>query len=426
MRTETRQSIVLTIGTGATAAFSLVYVAYVGRVLGPERYADFTAVLSFVLLCTLALGPINPIVARFTAQYASQRAYGKIRTLSYEITRRLALYGFAGIVLGLLALKPLTSTLRFHSILPLLVAYGMVYLNVMLTVPRGVLRGVQNFGKYNVNIVLEAAIRLGIGVIVLECACGAVSGLLPYLAALAAILFYSRIQLRGVWAGHEPEPVDGGAIKRFTVPMFLMAFGGAGFQNIDILFVKHYFAEADAGLYGAAANLAKSINVLVTPFSILLLPLLITLRQRGRRVPRTFLRVCAYFLLLSAGPMVLFWLWPGAIMVLVYGQEFAAGAPVLLPLAAALLLGCLSTLTGLSFASADRFGFLYIYLLGLAIEAAGFALWHTSLQTVVAVVLTAQTVTMTAMVVWFILDLRCRRQNSDAEALNGFRLAPDE
>ena len=154
MRTETRHSIVLTAGTGTTAALSLIYTVYAGRVLGRVAYADFVAAVSFANLCYIALGPINGTVARFTAQYASRSEYGKIRTLCREVGKRVAKYGVLGLIAGLVMLKPLAVVLRFDSVVPLLLAYVMVYLTLLLSVARGVLRGVQSFHQYNLNPLL--------------------------------------------------------------------------------------------------------------------------------------------------------------------------------------------------------------------------------------------------------------------------------
>ncbi len=405
MRSETRHSIVLIAGTGTTALLSLVYAVYVGRLLEPADYAHFTAAVSFVYLCSVAMGPINPTVARFTAKYASHGAYGKIRTLYREITRRVAIYGLLCAAAALLVIGPLANILRFPSPWPLAVAYGMVYLTMLLSVARGVLRGIHGFGQYNVNVVLEALFRLLVGVVLLQFARAVVPGLLAYLIALVAVVVMSQFQLRGIWADHPPERVDGSEIRRFAPPMFLLAIGTAGFQNIDMLMVKHFAQATDAGCYGAAATLARSMIVLVTPFNILLLPLLTALHEQNRPMTGTLLRVIARYILIAALPLLVFGLWARPLIIRLYGEPFAPAAGVLLPLAAALGLWCLSALIAMSFISAGRFRFLYVYLGGLVLEILGLIVRHDSLQTVVTVVFVAHAATAAAMAFLFVLTV---------------------
>ena len=406
MRTETRHSIVLTAGTGTAAALSLIYTVYAGRQLGPERYADFTAAASFAFFCCIALGPINGTVARFSAQYASHGDYGKIRTLSREVARRVALFGLAGLALGLLVLRPLTTAGHFASYGPLLVAYGMVYLTLLLSVTRGVLRGVQSFNQYNLNILLEAASRLVLGVALLNVVGGATAGLAAHVVALAVVLMLCPWQLRGVWRGHEPARIDRGEVRRFTAPMFIAIFAYAGFQNLDMFFVKHHFSATDAGQWSAAFALTRALGVLVTPFTILLLPLLTTLYEKGHRIGPTFIRTCSYFLVLAAGPLVLFWLWPVGIVKVLYQEEFTGAAPLLLPLAVARLACYLTYLIVLVFASRARFRFLYIYVPGLAAEALVLLIWADSLATAAAAVLIVQAVILLLLAVLVAAEAR--------------------
>jgi len=399
MRAETRHSAILTVGTGTAAALSLVYSVYAGRVLGPAGYADFAAALVFASLCNIALGPINGTVARFAAQYAARGEAGRVRALHDEVSRRVALYSTAAMVVGLAALKPLADVLHFRSVAPLLTAFVIVVLTLLLSVGRGVLRGVQSFGAYSVNIVAEALVRLGIGCAMFAILPTATGGLGAYVLALAITYAVQHGQLRGVWRGHAPEPLDGDAIRRFVVPMFVMMGVSAGFENIDLLFVKGCFGETDAGAYGAAFVLTRVIAVAATPFHVLMLPLLTGLHERGHGLGGAFARVCAYFLLLTGLPLIAFGLWPEAILSRLYGADYATAAPVLLPLAGARLFGYLSGMIALLHASTGRFRFLWVYVPALAVQAAVLGIWHDTLMTVVAAVLVVQAVGLAAMAV---------------------------
>lgn len=397
MRPETKHSIVLIAGTGTTAVLSMVYSVYAGNALGPAKYADFTTAVSLVMMCQIALGPINGTVTRFTAKYAASGEYGKVIVLSREIAKRVALYGLIGGAIALLFLRPVANVLQFASIWPLAMAYIVTYLILLLSVPRGVLRGVQNFRQYNINIVLESAIRLTVGVLFLKASCTVVSGLSAYFAALVAILLVSLFQLRSVWAGHQPEQVDGSAIRRFTVPMLILTMTSAGYQNIDMLFVKHAFAETEAGVYSAAFTLSRAISVLVTPFITILLPLITTLHEQKREITTTIARICGYFVLMSAVPMIVFMFWPDIVLRL-YRTEFADAAALLLPLTGARLLAFLCYLLCLACASVNSFRFLCVYLPGVVLQGTALFLWGESLTAVTTVMLVTQAISLGAMV----------------------------
>ncbi len=424
MRTETRHSIVLVAGTGVTTVLGLAYSVYAQRALGPVRSGDFVAALSLFAFYYIALGPINGTVTRFTAQFAGREQYGNIRVLSRKISRRVALYMAIGVAAALLTLGKLADLLRFQSVASLLMVCGMVYVTLLLSVSRGVLRGLQDFGRLNVNTILEAAIRLAVGLILLGSFCTAAAGLGAYLVALILALIVSYGQLRRVWRAHDrlkslphgksrpdasvegpcntedrlgTESVDGGAVKRFTVPMFVLMMISAGFQNIDMLMVKHYLVGVDAGMYGAAFVLARSMGALVTPFTTLMLPLITTMYERGERIAGTFLRISIYFLILATIPVVLFGLWPDELIAALYGKQFAGAGSVLLLVTLARLMGYLSHMIALVGAAMNRFRFLYVYAPSLVAQTAALCIWHRSLSQIAVVMFVGHAGTLVLM-----------------------------
>lgn len=391
-------------------------MVFAARTLGPSVSADFFAVIALVALCQVALGPINGTVARFSAAYAGE--YGKVRTLCREVAKRVALFGLVGLAVAWLAMGSVAGVLKLGSSWPLTIACAMLYLTLILSVARGCLRGLQRFGQYNINIVFEALVRLVGGVAILSVvAADAAAALLGYLLALAAVLVLSWVQLRRIWGRYEPRPVDGGAVRRFTIPMFLMMFTAAGMQNIDMLFVKHFFDPMEAGVYGAAFKLAGAIGVLVTAFNTQLLPLITSLHERGRSVVVPLVRLCGYFSLLALLPLTLFWYWSAPVMLLLYDRAFEAGAPLLFGLTAARVLGYLALMIASAGAAMNRFRFLYVYVPALAIQVVGLAVWHTTPATVINVLIVTNALTLVALLVDCAMGIRSKR--ADAGKVSG-------
>lgn len=412
MRIETRHSLVLVIGTGITTVLSLAYIIYAQNTLGTALASEFTTALSLVAFCQIAFGPINGIVARFTAQYAGRGKLGQVRALYAAVLRRVALYVLVGLIIAMVAVKPLASFWRFNGITPLLTAYGIIYAILLLSVGRGVLRGLQAFGRLNANTISESAIRLGGGVAILTLVVSPTAALLPYVAALLVTLGLTHVQLARSWRNRPAEAVDGREIKRFTGPMFIMMMTSAGFQNIDMLMVKHLFAESEAGVYAAAFMLARCMSALVTPFNTLLLPLLASMHEQGMAVASTFLRVGGYFLLLALVPILAFTLWPEEIVGLLYKPGFAGAASIVLVVTLARLLGYLSHMIALAWASDGRFRFLLGYVPALVAQAAALAVWHASLRQVATVLLVGHGVVLIMLVGHVLFYRATRRQNA--------------
>lgn len=394
MRGETRQTVVLVTGTGVTTLLSLVYTTYVAKQLGPAGSADFFGGLSVLAFCQIALAPINGTVAKFSALYLSENAPGKVRALNRAMTLRVTFFSLFVAALSLVLLKPLSRALQFDSLSCLLLAFGSICVSLILSISRGVLRGAQAFDRLNWNMILESATRLPIGMAALLWFPTSGGAIFAYFASLILTLVVSRIQIERVWRGHAPIPVSGREIRQFAGPMWVTNLTAAAYQNVDMLFVKRYFGDLDAGLYGAVFSLSRMMGALVTPFNIMMLPLLTTLHGQGRGVGATFVRISLQFLALAAIPIAVFAVWPEQVMRFLYGPEFTAAGAILLPLVIGRLAGYLCQMIALGCAAIDRFQFLIPYVAGLIAQAVTMTLWHDSLRTIVLLLLALQTGTL--------------------------------
>ncbi len=415
MREESKHSILLLISTAATALLTFVYSVYAMNVLGPTRAADFVAAISIAMFFYVALGPINGTVAKFTAAYAADNDMGSVARLQRLGVRNVLRYGGIGFLIGGVSAIPLASWLKYESVVPLILSFAIVWLTLLLSVARGMLRGLQRFGAYSINTVAEALVRLIVGIGLLSVWTTTSGGVLAFVVALVVILAVSQLQMADIWRQFESPDIDSAAIVRYLKPMCVMMAITAAFDNVDMIAVKHLFEAESAGVYGAAFTLARGTSVLVTPFNIILLPLVAGLQAKQAPVRPTVVRICKYFVALCAIPLFVFAIFPKQVLTSVRLDQFAEAAPLLMPLTAARLLGYLNGLIALSYAALWRFGFLKIFVPALVAEVALLAVWHDSHMSVIQIALFVQAGTLLALIAYAIY---ARSANSKAENLN--------
>ncbi|GJM27237.1 MAG: capsular polysaccharide biosynthesis protein [Phycisphaerae bacterium] len=403
MREESKHSILLLFSTGVTALLTFIYSLYAMNVLGPARAADFVAAISVATFFYVALGPINGTVAKFTAAYAAENKMGDVARLQRLAIRNVFRYGGICFLLGSVGAFPLASWLQYESVLPLILSFAIVWLTLLLSVARGMLRGLQRFGPYSINTVTESLVRLIVGVGLLSVWTTTSSGVFAFVIALIVILAISQAQMADIWRQFESPSIDSAAIVRYLKPMCVMMAITAAFDNVDMIAVKHLFEAELAGVYGAAFTLARGTSVLVTPFNIILLPLVAGLQARRAPVRDSILRICGYFVALCAVPLVVFAIFPKQVLTLVRLDAFIDAAPLLLPLTAARLLGHLNGLIALSYAALGRFGFLKVLIPALVVEVAMLTRWHDSHMTVIYVALFVQAGTLLALAAYTFL-----------------------
>ena len=381
-------------GTGLAAALSLAYVIYVGRVLGPAAYGQFVTGLALLFICRVSFTPIHAAVTRLTAECVSRRQLEKIHVLNNVLTRRIS--GIAAAILLVTAVwgEPVVELLGLPSVTFLASVLGVIYLSVLCSVPRGILRGLKHFRNYSISMVLEAVIRIVSGVLILALVASSTTAFFAFLVGLAAIFFWSARQVSSRLPVSFATPVEAPAMTGIILPLVLLMVTSGTIQNVDMLMVKVLSEPAAAGPYGAAFAIANIIGAIATPFTVLLLPAVATAHAESRSVVKPFLKACTGFVLLSQIPILTFALIPDEIIKTLYGAPFLPGAPLLLNLSLARTCSRLCHMTVLVSITLGRPWPLFAYVAGLVVEIVALMIWHASTSQVVAVLFTVQAGTL--------------------------------
>lgn len=375
----------LTSGSVLVAVLTFGYVLVVGRSMPPAAFADFTAAYSFFTFAAVVISPIAPMTAR---AFARLRVRGEIaqilvmhRRLRKGLTRSVVI---AGLVLALIIL-PLSSALHFRSPYILLLALASSLLFTIVNFERGVLQGNGNLGGFTINTIVEAVLRLALvaAILVMSAAPTLLFG-----AHTAALLVTAAVLIRQpqpATASIAAEPPDWSEFRRTATPMFVAMFGMAVFQNIDVLLVKRTFSADQAGLYGAASVLGRSLSVLAVAIYVLAVPALTEVRERGGSLPRATLRLAATFVAIAAAPWAVLVFAGEPVTTLVYGTAFAAAGPMAGHLATVSVLTSLHLIVGQGLITLRSRWFVPLYLAGAVAQILGLVFVRTSIQAMIQV-----------------------------------------
>lgn len=388
-------------GTGGGALLTMLWMAWAGRQLGPAAASDFYGAV-FLIFAIYMLGhPINGLAARFGALWQAQQESARIWPLYVRLMRTLLWPGALLILVALPTLAWQAELLHFRE--PWALGFALVagLLALAISAGRGVLRGIGHLTPFAGSVLTEALVRLMVGVAILSVIPSATSAMSAYVIAGVITLGLGEVLVRRALGRPRPlarstspelsepppSPLDSRALLAFAGPMLLMAFCDAAFQNLDVLVAKRVFTPTVAGQYGAVATLTRALGVIVQPFALLVIPLLTARHARAQPLGRSLAGLTFAFLALAAIPMLAFTLWPEQLLVLIYGDRFAAAAPWLIGHALASLASFLSLMIAQAFAAVARFRFLIGYAGGTVALALGLWLWHGTPAQVIDVTL---------------------------------------
>jgi O-antigen/teichoic acid export membrane protein len=356
---ELASSLELVAGTGVTAIFTFAYILAAGRILGPADYADFSAAMSMFYFIAVALSPLTPTTSRIAALYVARGQSERIAPLETALRRHiLRAFGFAAIPAAI-AIVPLAHAFHFASPATLALSLGAAVVFTLVSIRRGVLQGIGRLREQMLNALGEAAVRLLLSVVFLLWWRTPTAALAAYLIAVLLAEWWMRRRFAGA---AQDESIDWSGVRQLAMPMLIAMIGVATFQNADVLAVKRWFGSIDAGQYGAASTLARSISVLFVPVYQIAGPLLTHAHERGERLTRPTLRLCLFFLALAAIPAAIFAFAGQRLMLILYGSTFAGAGPLLVRLSCVAILTYLALLLAQALITAadPRFVFLYI------------------------------------------------------------------
>lgn len=314
---------------GSTAAnFSgWLYHVFVGRILGPEKYAELSALFAIFYILNVLTGVVQMVLVKFFSILKARGDYGQANALFWKVTKQVAIAEVVGVVL-LFPLAPfLSGYLHIASYSYFLLIY-IIFATTTITVAGGAaLQGFQRFIPLTILSNAGMALRLvtgiagaffGVGWTLIATIASNIGSYALYFLPLRFIFRYKR----------KPITITKREAIAYGVPVLLTTLGFTVLNSQDVLLVKHYFTSYEAGIYASLSVLGKIIFYASSAVGFVLFPLV-----AERKELRSDFRRSVELGLVAVGTMSLaitavYFLFP-SIVILPFGPAFGGAAPYL-------------------------------------------------------------------------------------------------
>lgn len=363
-------------------AGNYIYNLLLGRILGPSAFAD-AAILVTLLLVLSFLGMTFQIV---TSKYAVLLEDQK-QAVFIKIITRTAL--FFGILIGaLIVIFNKKLQIIFHtetSEMFLIFGFG-IPLYFLISINRGLYQGSNGLHKMAITYQTEMISRLMITILTVLFLPNLPSSIAVALGILISFvfgLFPFQKNILTSTKSVQKEIIDSKSIYTFFALTAFYEFTQIIINNSDILLVKHYFNNDQAGLYASLALIGRVVYFVAWMFVMLLLPKVIQLKKDGKNTQPILMQYVLYIALLSTVIVGATYLFPELIVHLMFGDNYIAIAPLLWKYALATSVFAVANIFAYYFLSIDRyFPVVVSAILGFA-QIVLIVLFHNSLQQVV-------------------------------------------
>ncbi|WP_255452845.1 oligosaccharide flippase family protein [Aquimarina sp. RZ0] len=381
-------------------AGNYLYNLLLGRILGPEEFADAALLITFLLVLSFLAMTFQLTVAKFSVIY-DQDVFVSFINKMYKYA------AFAGVALGILLIlfsESLQEVFNTKSS-DMFIIFGIgVPVYFFMSVNRGVFQGGKKFDKLAVTYQAEMLTRLMI-TLVLIYAIGAQFSILIALGigiSFVLGLFPFRTKDISLFKSYTLPPNQSKYVTKFFVLTAFYELTQIIINNSDILMVKHYFETYDAGLYASLALIGRVVYFVAWMFVMLLLPKVVQKQKDGEPHTDILFKYVGYIALLSSCIIASCYIFPEFVINSMFGSEYLSMAPLLWKYAIATSLFAISNIFAYYFLSLDQYiPVILSALLGIS-QVVLIVYFHENLTQVVLMQIVAMAILLVFQILYFL------------------------
>ncbi len=378
-----RQGVVLVAGT--TLAFGLDYLfnLVAGRLLSPAEFGTLVALAGAGQVLVVGSRVIQTVITHYVAGFQA-KPNAATRTASF-FRRTFAaawVWGGGATLLLLLLSPPFARFLRTDDVPAVMALTATTALMAARPVVGGVLQGTQRFAALGNVQIVQAGLRLAVGVWLMLAGWGAFGAMTALPAASAAALLFGLWLLgRAFWraAPVEHHQVSSGDFLRYAAYSGAGLVGFALLANMDAILARRYFTPLLAGNYGAAVTLGKVVQFFPLAIVLILFPKAAQ-RQAEKRDPAGILLPAMLIVgLLCSGVALIYFFFAEPIVRLTVGSAYQVPGSLLGLLGLAMMFLSLANVWLNYFLSLNETRFVYLIWIAMAAQVGLMAVFHQEL-----------------------------------------------
>ena len=386
-----RQTALLLVVLACVNGSNYLFHVVISRMLGPADYGALAALLAIILVLSVPFGVIQTAIADKTATLRSTGREDDVHALGGSALKTTLPFAWgAGLVVALFA--PLLSVFLDVDIVSALLLAPFVVASVPTSVALGVLQGEHRFQALAALQLTTTVLRLALGITLVWAGLGVIGAVLATAlsAALTVPLAFRSLRVgRRAWrAAHRTLA----AVRGDLGPALLGLTCFWLLAEADIALARHFLGGDESGYYSSAGLLARALLFLPAAIGVVAFPRFVAARGDDAERMRWLQASTIGVGVLAMGGFVVFLVLREPLIVLAFGERFAAAADILPILAVAMAwMAVVNVLVYFHIAMASR-AYL-ICLAGVVAEAAAIGAFHdTAEQVAVATAIVAAVV----------------------------------
>lgn len=386
-----------------------LYNLILGRLLGPEEFANAAVLITFLLVLSFTAMTFQLVTAKFSVLFENE-VFKSFVSKIYKYALLVGLVTGLLIVIFASQLQNLFNT----SSSTMFVVFGFgVPLYFLMSVNRGVFQGKKAFKSLSITYQCEMLSRLIITLALIlifdiqSSVVIAIGILASFLFGMIPFKFSSLVSIKALVL-RQKHAKD---IRSFFIITAFYELTQIIINNSDILLVKHYFESYEAGLYASLALIGRIVYFIAWMFVMLLLPTVVQLKKEGNATAPTLFKYVGYIATISISIIVVCIVFPETIITLLFGDSYIAMASLLWKYAIATSMFAISNIFAYYYLSLDKYIPVVISGVFGMLQMVLVVFYHNSLEQVVHVQIIAMLLLLVIQLSFFFFDYKSKSKD---------------
>lgn len=373
------------VGSISTGVLGFIFHFYMGRILGPANYGVLGVVLSIVTIMGIGLNTLQTGITKYTSDLNIKKEYSKINYLRSRLIKKLTIYGIIFLII-FLTIIPLLAEFLHIKVTPLLLISPCVLFLMILPINRGLLQGLQRFKGLSLNLIIEGGIKLFGGIILVFLGLGIYGAIISIVLSYIIPFFVGYYPLKDI-IKRKKEKIVTKDIYKFSIPILIALISLTLMYSIDLILVKHFFNEIEAGYYAAASKLGLILFFATLSISQVMFPKVSELYNKNKNPKKLLYKSLLISLIIIAPTIIIFNLFPKLIVNILFGPKFINAAQYIGLFS--IIIGLFSLIYIIVFynLSINKRRFLHLLLMFNVLQIVLIILFHSSLMQIVYILI---------------------------------------
>lgn len=309
---------------------NFLFNLFMAKNLSVEDYGALASLMSLSVLSTIPAGSLSPTITKFAASYFAKGELDMVKGLFFKVSKLTTPVGLLIFLFFVVFQQQISQFFRIdNSTLVLLV--GVIVAFSFISVPnQPILQAKLAFRFIAFNAVFGALIKLLFGLLLVYLGFSVLGALLALIIASIIPYLFSFTQLTFI---HKKEVhIPHISIKKlisYGIPSTITLLSLTSFTSTDIILVKHFFNNTDAGLYAGVSLIGKIVFFLTAPIGMVMFPLITQKYTRKENFHTDFRLALLLVIVPSCFVSILYYFIPDFILTVSTKKEFTSVSSLL-------------------------------------------------------------------------------------------------